>query len=255
MGALAQSLPPGACERCGGANSPQARFCQHCGTPLGSDDPVGWYERVEAVPSDDERSSAPSGSGAIVSAVVCELAAASVVDADDPAWAGANGQTEVPADALDLAREILRRHGAIVEDLAGATDTVAAVFGPEPADGDGPTRAVRAVAELRQALEGGAVEVRAGVGTAEIVGEGSVAETLWRGRVVDLATGLQRRADAGEIIVGGGREPPGRRGGRPRTGRSQPAKRCERSHRAAPAPRGVRGPRDGCARLARPHRA
>ena len=203
MGALAQSLPPGVCERCGGGNSPQARFCQHCGTPLGSDDPVGWYERVEAVPSGDEGSPAPPGTGAIVSAVVCELAPASSVDADDPPWSAASGPAEVPPETLDVAREILRRHGAAVEDLAGTTDTLAAVFGPEPADGDGPTRAARAVAELRQALEG-AVAVRAGVGTAEIVGEGSVAESLWRGRVVDLATGLQRRADAGEILVAEG---------------------------------------------------
>ena len=161
MGALAQSLPPGVCERCGGGNSPQARFCQHCGTPLGSDDPVGWYERVEAVPSGDEGSPAPPGTGAIVSAVVCELAPASSVESDDPPWSAASGPAEVPPEALDKAREILRRHGATVEDLAGTTDTLAAVFGPEPADGDGPARAARAVAELRQALEGAVAVARA----------------------------------------------------------------------------------------------
>jgi hypothetical protein len=42
------------------------------------------------------------------------------------------------------------------------------------------------------------------VGSGEVLGEGPDAEELWRGRVIDLATGLQRRAEAGEILVAEG---------------------------------------------------
>jgi tetratricopeptide (TPR) repeat protein len=92
----------------------------------------------------------------------------------------------------------------VVEELPGATDTLAAVFGPEPEGRDGPISAVRAAAEIRRALGDDAPRLRAAVGTGEVLGEGPDAEELWRGRVIDLATGLQRRAEAGEILVAEG---------------------------------------------------
>ncbi len=203
MEALAGMPTQGACERCGGDNSPRARFCQHCGSALPWDDPVEGGAPGELDASLPDAGFEPADAAPIVTAVVCELSVEPATDGDVDGW-GAAPAPEVSQETLDVARETLGRFGAAVEDLPGAADTLAAVFGPEPGDGDGPIMAVRAADELRRTLEGGAVRVRAGVGTAEIVGEGRGDETLWRERVVDLATGLQRRAAVGEVIVADG---------------------------------------------------
>jgi tetratricopeptide (TPR) repeat protein len=194
--ALEGSLAPGTCGRCGGGSSPEARFCQHCGTPLDEDDPVGGYERDGDIP-------APDGGGAIVTAVVCELSPVHRTGTEsEPPWPLDDGDpAAIPPEALEAAREAFRLAGAQVEDLDGETAAVAAVFGPEPAAGDGPMAALRVSAELRRALDGGPLGLRAGVGIAEVVGEGPEAEALWRGRVIDQAAGLRRRAEPGEIVV------------------------------------------------------
>jgi tetratricopeptide (TPR) repeat protein len=207
VNALAEWLPPAPCERCGGGNSAQARFCQHCGTALGSEDPAGWFELADdestgAVPDAPYEALGPT---AVVTALVCEVSRPSAIDADENPWAAdADRAGEDPAEALAAVREALGRFGAVVEELPGATDTLAAVFGPEPEGRDGPISAVRAAAEIRRALGDDAPRLRAAVGTGEILGEGPDAEELWRGRVIDLATGLQRRAEAGEILVAEG---------------------------------------------------
>jgi tetratricopeptide (TPR) repeat protein len=224
------------CAACGERNSDRARFCQACGAGLSaaqSTSPfdldqgeLAWFvhDEPEAAPQADEGPwSAPPeqpSTGPVVTAVVCEVSPrghqADTEEAPD-AWDAA-GALEEMAAALQEIRAVLERHGGAVDHLAGSPNTLVAVFGPEPDGGDGPLRAVRAAAEIRQVLPvtsseptgdgtGGqdpAVLVRAGVGASEVLGSGAGAARLWEQRVVDLAVRLQRMAEPGEIIVGEG---------------------------------------------------
>jgi tetratricopeptide (TPR) repeat protein len=207
VNALAETLPPAPCEGCGGANSAQARFCQHCGTALASDDPAGWFELEEdagtgAVPDPPQDAPGPTE---VLTALVCDISGPSAIDVDENPWAmDVDRAAGDASEALTVVREVLERCGALIEELPGTGDALTAVFGPEPEGRDGPIGAVRAAAEVRKALGEDAARLRAAVGTGEVLGEGPEAEDLWRGRVIDLATGLQRRAEAGEILVADG---------------------------------------------------
>jgi class 3 adenylate cyclase/tetratricopeptide (TPR) repeat protein len=98
-------------------------------------------------------------------------------------------------------RTILERHGGSVEKFAG--DAVMAVFGIPTAHEDDALRAVRAAAEMREAVAGHGLEARIGVNTGEVVvgGEG---ETLVTGDAVNVAARLEQAAPNGEILIGGG---------------------------------------------------
>jgi tetratricopeptide (TPR) repeat protein len=195
-----EPLAPGECIRCGGGSSPDARFCQHCGTPLGIADPIDRETGDEVSWFDEAASDRPAAP--IVTAAVCELSAEPADDGESP-W-NDGGPAEVPSSTVEEVRAALGRAGAVVEDLPGEMATLAAVFGPEPADGDGPTRAARAAAEVREILTERRATMRAGIGTADIVGDGPGAGDLWRQRVIDLATRLQRMAEVGDIVVAEG---------------------------------------------------
>jgi tetratricopeptide (TPR) repeat protein len=172
------------CERCGGANAEEARFCQHCGERLGDADVDQEAPRRNAV---------ELGSMRVVTALVCEAAA------------------YAHPDVLGTIRTIAERHGGVVRDLPGAAGTMAAIFGPEPPGGDGPLRALRAASEMREAFSPNeddepqpGVLLRVGVGATEVPGEDPETEQLWAERVVDLAVRLQRMAEPGEVIVSEG---------------------------------------------------
>jgi class 3 adenylate cyclase/tetratricopeptide (TPR) repeat protein len=96
-------------------------------------------------------------------------------------------------------RTILERHGGSVEKFAG--DAVMAVFGIPVAHEDDALRAVRAAAEMRDAIVAHGLEARIGVNTGEVVvgGEG---ETLVTGDAVNVAARLEQAAASGEILVG-----------------------------------------------------
>jgi class 3 adenylate cyclase len=98
-------------------------------------------------------------------------------------------------------RTILERHGGSVEKFAG--DAVMAVFGIPTAHEDDALRAVRAAAEMREAIAAHGLEARIGVNTGEVVvgGEG---ETLVTGDAVNVAARLEQAAPNGEILVGAG---------------------------------------------------
>jgi class 3 adenylate cyclase len=172
------------CERCGGANAEEARFCQYCGERLGD----------EAADQEEPHGNAVElGSMRVVTALVCEAAA------------------YARPEVLSAIRTIAERHGAVVRDLPGTAGAMAAVFGPEPPGGDGPLRALRAAAEIREAFpsdEGDELQppvlLRVGVGATEVPGEDPETEHLWAERVVDLAVRLQRMAEPGEVIVSEG---------------------------------------------------
>jgi class 3 adenylate cyclase/tetratricopeptide (TPR) repeat protein len=95
-------------------------------------------------------------------------------------------------------RTILERHGGTVEKFIG--DAAMAVFGLPQAHEDDALRAVRAAAEIRDAMAALELEVRIGVNTGEVIaGEG---ETLVSGDAVNVAARFEQSADAGEIRVG-----------------------------------------------------
>jgi len=97
-------------------------------------------------------------------------------------------------------RVILERHGGSVEKFAG--DAVMAVFGIPTSHEDDALRAVRAAAEMRDAIAAHGLEARIGVNTGEVVvgGEG---ETLVTGDAVNVAARLEQAAGSGEILIGG----------------------------------------------------
>ena len=86
-------------------------------------------------------------------------------------------------------RAILERHGGSVEKFVG--DAVMAVFGIPTAHEDDALRAVRAAAEMREAIAEHGLEARIGINTGEVVvgGEG---ETLVTGDAVNVAARLEQ---------------------------------------------------------------
>jgi class 3 adenylate cyclase/tetratricopeptide (TPR) repeat protein len=95
-------------------------------------------------------------------------------------------------------RQILENHGGTVEKFIG--DAVMAVFGLPQVHEDDALRAVRAAAEMRQAVEKLGLQVRIGVNTGTVVaGEG---ESLVTGDAVNVAARLEQAAALGEILLG-----------------------------------------------------
>ena len=96
-------------------------------------------------------------------------------------------------------RAILERHGGTVEKFVG--DAAMAVFGIPQVHEDDALRAVRAAAEIRDAVGKLDLETRIGVNTGEVVaGEGE--ETLVTGDAVNVAARLEQAAAAGEVLIG-----------------------------------------------------
>src|SRR5215217_5791528 len=107
--------------------------------------------------------------------------------------------------------EVLERHGATAEELAGAA--VVGVLGLRDRHEDDALRAVRAAIELRDALAALGAElerdhrmsIAMGIGIASgevFVGPGARRETLARGDAMNVAAGLGDAAADGEILLG-----------------------------------------------------
>src|SRR5206468_8318965 len=93
-------------------------------------------------------------------------------------------------------RQILERHGGTVEKFVG--DAAMAVFGLPQAHEDDALRAVRAAADIREAVARLGLEARTGVNTGEVVaGEG---ETLVVGDAVNVSARLEQAAGPGETL-------------------------------------------------------
>ncbi len=176
---------PAPCPSCGQENPAGARFCFACGTPLAVAASGGRRERKT------------------VSVLFCDLAGFT-----------AASEFEDPEDVqrrLHGYHEQLRRHiesfGGTVEKFIG--DAVMAVFGAPVAHEDDAERAVRAALRIIEALAesaAGALAVRIGVNTGEVVvdldarperGEGFVT-----GDVVNTAARIQSAAPVDGIAVG-----------------------------------------------------
>ena len=105
----------------------------------------------------------------------------------------------------EVTREVVR-FGGTLEKYIG--DAAMAIFGAPQAHDDDAERALRSALEIRKALSelDGALEVRIGVNTGEVVGgtagpqEGDYTVS---GDAVNVAARLQQTAAPGEILVGG----------------------------------------------------
>jgi class 3 adenylate cyclase/tetratricopeptide (TPR) repeat protein len=112
---------------------------------------------------------------------------------------------------FETASHALQRHGGTMEKFIG--DAVMAVFGIPAVHEDDALRAVRAVVEMREAVEalnaelererGVRLTLRTGVNTGEVVaGDPEDGETLVTGDTVNVAARLEQAAEPGEILIG-----------------------------------------------------
>jgi class 3 adenylate cyclase/tetratricopeptide (TPR) repeat protein len=173
------------CPSCGHENPAGAKFCSECGAPLAAAAPATEQRKVVTVVFSDVTGSTALG------------------ERLDP-----ESLRRVLARYFELASQVVERHGGVVEKFIG--DAVMAVFGVPQVHEDDALRAVRAAAELREALEAMNAElerdyatslsVRIGVNTGEVVT--GTEERLATGDAVNVAARLEQAAQPGEILVG-----------------------------------------------------
>jgi class 3 adenylate cyclase/tetratricopeptide (TPR) repeat protein len=118
---------------------------------------------------------------------------------------------EVMNRYFDEMRTVLERHGGTVEKFIG--DAVMAVFGLPRLHEDDALRAVRAAAEMREALArvndelervwGVRLTNRTGVNTGEVVaGDPTTGQRLVTGDAVNVAARLEQAAPANDVLLG-----------------------------------------------------
>src|SRR6266516_6585081 len=111
---------------------------------------------------------------------------------------------------FEAARRVIEQHGGTVEKFIG--DAVMSVFGVPVLHEDDALRAVRAAAEIRDALVrlnreleaevGVTIEIRTGVNTGPVVAGRATDPSLVVGDAVNVAARLQQAAASGEILLG-----------------------------------------------------
>jgi class 3 adenylate cyclase/tetratricopeptide (TPR) repeat protein len=173
------------CPSCGQENPAGAKFCSACGASLTAPAPATEQRKIVTVVFSDVTGSTALG------------------ERLDP-----ESLRRVLARYFDLAQQVVERHGGAVEKFIG--DAVMAVFGVPHVHEDDALRAVRAAAELREALEplnddlerdyGTRLSVRIGVNTGEVVT--GTEERLATGDAVNVAARLEQAAAPGEILIG-----------------------------------------------------
>src|SRR3990170_5749329 len=175
------------CPSCGREYPGDARFCSVCGAEL-------------AAPAiEDVRKT--------VTVVFCDLVGStSLGEQLDP-----ESVRRAIGRYFDEARAAIERHGGTVEKFIG--DAVMAVFGIPRLHEDDALRAVRAAAELRDAVTalgdelerelGVRIETRIGVATGEVVaGDHSSGQAFVTGDVVNVAARLEQAAGPREVLLG-----------------------------------------------------
>jgi class 3 adenylate cyclase/tetratricopeptide (TPR) repeat protein len=105
---------------------------------------------------------------------------------------------EVLAGYFERMKGIVESHGGTVEKFIG--DAVMAVFGVPAAHEDDALRAVRAAAEMRNALPELGLEARIGLNTGIVVT--GTEERLATGDAVNVAARLEQAAEPGEVLLG-----------------------------------------------------
>jgi len=175
------------CSACGRESPDDARFCAGCGAPLALQPPRHEVRKTVTV---------------LFSDVVSLTALGERLDPES--------LRRVMSRYFDEMRAVLERHGGAVEKFVG--DAVMAVFGIPLVHEDDALRAVRAAAEMREALgplneqllreRGVGIETRTGINTGEVVAGSPASGTLVTGDAVNASKRLEEAAGAGEILLG-----------------------------------------------------
>src|ERR1700681_1108787 len=163
------------CWKCGFESEGAFTFCPECGA-----------ERAAAALFHQQRKT--------VTVLFCDLSGSTAL-----------GETVDPerfrallARYFERMKAIVERHGGSVEKFIG--DAVMAVFGVPVLHEDDALRAVRAAAEMRDALPELGLEGRIGVMTGEVVT--GTEERLATGDAVNVAARLEQAAQPGEVLIG-----------------------------------------------------
>jgi len=177
------------CPSCGEENPDRFRLCGYCGTGLVAAQP----------PLQEVRKT--------VTIIFCDL--------KDSTALGDRLDSEALREVLALyfsaMKPALEGHGGTIEKYIG--DAIMAVFGLPRMHEDDALRAVRAAAEMREALAelnvtlraqfGVSLENRTGVNTGEVVtGDTGTSQRLATGDTVNVAARLEQAAPAGEVLIG-----------------------------------------------------
>ncbi len=164
------------CHSCGHATEAAFRFCPECGAPAAGG-PGGREVRKT------------------VTVVFCDVTGSTELgeSLDPEALRG------LLARYFERMRSIVEGHGGLVEKFIG--DAVMAVFGVPTVHEDDALRAVRAAAEMRDALPSLGLQGRVGVQTGEVVT--GTEERLATGDAVNVAARLEQAAAPGEVLIGG----------------------------------------------------
>jgi class 3 adenylate cyclase len=162
------------CASCGHQNSEGAKFCEECGFSFAP------------APAREQRKT--------VTVLFCDVTGStSLGESVDP-----EALRGLLARYFERMKAIVERHGGTVEKFIG--DAVMAVFGVPVLHEDDALRAVRAAAEMRDALPELGVQCRIGVTTGEVVT--GTDERLVTGDAVNVAARLEQAAPPGEVLVG-----------------------------------------------------
>lgn len=165
-----------ACSACGNEIPGEFPFCPYCGAAVSG---------VRG-PSREHRK--------VVTVLFCDVTGSSALGEQlDP-----EALRSLLARYFERMKAIVERHGGSVEKFIG--DAVMAVFGVPAVHEDDALRALRAAAEMRDALPALGVQGRIGVMTGEVVtGTG---ERLATGDALNVAARLQQAAQPGEVLLG-----------------------------------------------------
>ena len=176
------------CPSCGFENAPGSRFCNRCGSALVAAAPASEVRKTVTVLFTDVTGSTDMG------------------ERLDP-----EALRRVMGRYFDRIQAVVERHGGTVEKFIG--DAVMAVFGVPVLHEDDALRALRAAADMREALHslnkelerdlGVTIATRTGVNTGEIVaGDPATGQRLATGDAVNTAARLEQAAASGETLIG-----------------------------------------------------
>jgi class 3 adenylate cyclase len=163
------------CDSCGHENPDTNKFCGECAAQLAGVDSASEVRKT-------------------VTIVFCDVVGSTAIgEALDP-----ESLRRVMQHYFEAMRAAIERHGGTVEKFIG--DAVMAVFGVPVLHEDDALRAVRAAAEMRDALPELGLRGRIGVMTGEVVA--GTEERLATGDAVNVAARLEQAAQPGEVLVG-----------------------------------------------------
>jgi class 3 adenylate cyclase/tetratricopeptide (TPR) repeat protein len=176
------------CPNCGEENPPRFRLCGYCGTALAAELPPQEVRKTVSIVFSDLKGSTSLGES---------------LDSES--------LREVMTRYFDEMRAVLERHGGTIEKFIG--DAVMAVFGLPKLHEDDALRAVRAAADMREALArvneelervwGVRLTNRTGVNTGEVVaGDPATGQRLVTGDAVNVAARLEQAAPANDVLLG-----------------------------------------------------